>query len=123
MQNFSTKLTCTQWQQAAKLIRTMAKYTFANITYENYAHVFNIQSLYKKIIVRMLSKVIDRYKIKISITANEIMSLRYLCSDNRDILDNLRYEDTIFTEISSQINVQEQNFFTLHHCSINNIIQ
>lgn len=117
--NFKVNLNPSQWQQAAKLISYMAKYSFASISYENYADAYNIRSLLKKIMIRMFNKIGDRHLIKMTFTPNEIRSLRYLCGDNRDILSNLKYEETIFTEISAQVNKQEVKLFTLQHYAIN----
>jgi hypothetical protein len=119
MENFAVRLTSIQWKTAAKLIAAMSKYSFASITYENYAHVYNIKSIFKKIITSMFKTLRVHKTIKIMFTPNEIMSLRHLCTDNRDILDNLRYEDVIFTDISAQVNKQEVKYFSVHHYAIN----
>ena len=112
MINFSIKLTNDQIQHSYKIICKMLSDSFPSLTYENYLDYYNIRSIIKKIMLKLVTISKKKGFARIGLTGNEIRSLRILVNDNQDWLKNMTYENSIFRSISDQANRQEVNYIT-----------
>lgn len=113
MLNFSIKLNNTQFIQLGKCIAQMLNTSFERLSYENYTDYFNLKSLYKKIFDKLYKTTGNRNNFfRVSISHNELRSLRLVAGKNMDWIENLPYENSLLREINLQANKQEINLIS-----------
>ena len=120
IKNFGVKLTQTQWSAFGGTISKLGAYSYGSITLKNYAHVYNTRSLLTKIVTRIFNAPTNQRKeLKVTITPNEINTLRYMVGQNLDAMQNLTYESSVFACINAQINKQEINYVSTSYDALN----